>query len=1111
MRPRRSDNPFRRNALRLPLHQFQFILMRYSFMLLTALFAFSAQGQTTFNVDMTCAPEGFTDVFVTGPWCGWCANDVYNTMTDDDGDGIYSVTVADLTGTVEYKYGINGFTDQENLVNDMVDGASCAPVTDFSGYANRQIEANGTANDSYGTCDGTCNDQPAAPGGLVTFQVNMAGFAGTYGTVNLNGSFNGWCGSCAAMTDPDGDGIFEISVELPGDTIEYKFTVDGWTGQEEFVPGTSCTSTIDGYTNRTYAVTGEAVLDPVCWNSCDLCPDSGDVLGCMDAEANNYNPDATVEPENTCLYDVTLTVDASQTSFATMCLAGTFQGWNPGANPMTDNGDGTYTITVSMGAGAQEYKFIGDCAWGGDEQFDGSESCTTDPAEFVNRLIEVAGPTNVGSVCYNSCDACGDAPSSLVATVDLCGATATNVSLTGPFWGWDPLGGPSATDNGDGTWSVTFEPAPADSMEYLWIVDGIQENLIQAMVDGGACAPVTDYANYANRLWFPGGDYPSDIFNSCTGCDDDGSNNGGGDTTAVATTFHVDMGCIDAAGATVNGSATFAEVFVTGPWCGWCANDGYNVMTDDDGDGIYSVEIADLTGTVEYKYGIDGFDDQEQLVDDMANGASCAPVTDFAGYANRQVEAGATANDTFGSCTACADQVAPANVTFRIDMNQYSEEYAYSGVFINGSFNGWCGECNPMDDADGDGIWELTLSLNPGTIEYKFTLDGWNYQEELAGIEGIEACTSLIDGYTNRSLAFDADVTLEAVCWESCIACDNDGGDNGGGDTTAVATAFYVDMGCIDAAGATVNGSATFAEVFVTGPWCGWCANDGYNVMTDDDGDGIYSVEIADLTGTVEYKYGIDGFDDQEQLVDDMANGASCAPVTDYAGYANRQIEAGATSNDVFGSCTSCADQVEPANVTFKVDMNQYAEGYAYSGVFINGSFNGWCGTCNPMDDADGDGVWELTLSLNPGTIEYKFTLDGWNYQEELAGIEGIEACTSLIDGYTNRSLTFEADVALDAVCWESCSACEDLGGCTDPNFLEFDPYAATDDGSCTTAIVYGCVYDAASNYNALANVDDNSCEFDGTGDCQADLDGDGAITTGDLLAFLASFGQTCL
>ena len=478
----------------------------------------------------------------------------------------------------------------------------------------------------------------------------------------------------------------------------------------------------------------------------------------MDAAANNYNPDATVEPENTCQYDVTLTVDASQTTFATMCLAGTFQGWNPGANPMTDNGDGTYTITVSMAAGAQEYKFIGDCAWGGDEQFDGSESCTTAPAEFVNRVVDVSGPTVVDMVCYNTCEACVDAPATLVASVDLCGESASEVRLTGPFWGWDPLAGPTATDNGDGTWSVTFDPAPDADMEYLWIVDGVQENLIGA----GDCTPITDGASYANRLWTVGSADISDVYASCEAC---------GTTGGGSTIFNVDMSCVDGAGATVNGATTFTEVFVTGPWCGWCAADGYNVLTDADGDGIYSVEIADLTGTVEYKYGIDGFTDQEQLVDDMANGADCAPVTDFAGYANRQVTAGSTTNDTFGSCASCADQVEPANVTFKIDMNQYAEAYVSSGGFLNGSFNGWCGTCNPMDDADGEGVWELTLSLNPGTIEYKFTLDGWNYQEELAGIAGIEACTSTIDGFTNRSLTFDADIVLDAVCWESCDAC----------------------------------------------------------------------------------------------------------------------------------------------------------------------------------------------------------------------------------------------------------------------------------------------------------------------------------------------------
>ena len=48
-----------------------------------------AAAQTTFNVDMTCAPEGWSEVFVTGPWCSWCAVDAanpYNVLTDADGD-----------------------------------------------------------------------------------------------------------------------------------------------------------------------------------------------------------------------------------------------------------------------------------------------------------------------------------------------------------------------------------------------------------------------------------------------------------------------------------------------------------------------------------------------------------------------------------------------------------------------------------------------------------------------------------------------------------------------------------------------------------------------------------------------------------------------------------------------------------------------------------------------------------------------------------------------------------------------------------------------------------------------------------------------------------------
>ena len=61
----------------------------------------------------------------------------------------------------------------------------------------------------------------------------------------------------------------------------------------------------------------------------------------------------------------------------------------------------------------------------------------------------------------------------LLITTSVC-ATATEVRLTGPFWGWDPAGGPIASDNGDGTWTFTFDPAPTVDMEYLLIVDGVQ-------------------------------------------------------------------------------------------------------------------------------------------------------------------------------------------------------------------------------------------------------------------------------------------------------------------------------------------------------------------------------------------------------------------------------------------------------------------------------------------------------------------------------------------------------------------------------------------------------------------------------------------------------------
>ncbi|HOE61805.1 MAG TPA: glycogen-binding domain-containing protein [Kiritimatiellia bacterium] len=47
------------------------------------------------------------------------------------------------------------------------------------------------------------------------------------------------------------------------------------------------------------------------------------------------------------------------------------------------------------------------------------------------------------------------------------------------------------------------------------------------------------------------------------------------------------------------------------------------------------------------------------------------------------------------------------------------------------------------------------------------------------------------------------------------------------------------------------------------------------------------------------------------------------------------------------------------------------------SQVSLAGSFNNWDPTAKPMTDKKGDGVYTVTVSLAPGTYEYKFVIDG--------------------------------------------------------------------------------------------------------------------------------------
>ena len=94
-------------------------------------------------------------------------------------------------------------------------------------------------------------------------------------------------------------------------------------------------------------------------------------------------------------------------------------------------------------------------------------------------------------------------PSEIIITAP---TDASLVKITGPWWDWDPNGGPEAAQNSDGDWVISLNGAGSD-MEYLIVVDGVQENLIDNAA-GGECTTrvdagniVTDYSNYANRKW----------------------------------------------------------------------------------------------------------------------------------------------------------------------------------------------------------------------------------------------------------------------------------------------------------------------------------------------------------------------------------------------------------------------------------------------------------------------------------------------------------------------------------------------------------------------------------------------------------------------------------
>jgi hypothetical protein len=201
-----------------------------------------------------------------------------------------------------------------------------------------------------------------------------------------------------------------------------------------------------------------------------------------------------------------------------------------------------------------------------------------------------------------------------------------------------------------------------------------------------------------------------------------------------------------------------------------------------------------------------------------------------------------------------------------------------------------------------------------------------------------------------------------------------------------------------------------------------WTPNASSGLMTDEDMDFVYTATLILLPGRYEFKF-VNGNDWP------FSENVPTTCTVEVNGNSNRQLMVGAepTSYSVcYGECADCGQNAVRLRVDMStVDLNfdgvggEPGEDIHPDGIHVNGSFVNW-GTFVPLQDWNGDKIWETVIALNSADpIQYKYINGpGWEFPNE--SISG--ACGD-IGG--NRQLTVtDANTVLPAYCWSSCDAC---------------------------------------------------------------------------------------
>ncbi len=244
-------------------------------------------------------------------------------------------------------------------------------------------------------------------------------------------------------------------------------------------------------------------------------------------------------------------------------------------------------------------------------------------------------------------------------------------------------------------------------------------------------------------------------------------------------------------------------------------------------------------------------------------------------------------------------------------------------------------------------------------------------------------------GNTNRQIVVGTNDTTVTYCFNSCTSCDK------------AYVRFQVDMSLqpsVDADGVHIAG--TIQSQLGVADW-----SPDSTMMSDDDGDLVYTLDAILDPGTYNFKY-VNG---NAWGDDEVIAGMPCASTG-----GDREITLAAGDNIIdkaycFATCNTC---VLPTMLTLSVDMSN--ETVSADGVHVAGNFQGWDPAGTALTDMGGN-IYSVTVPASPGLIQYKF-INGndWPFEESIPAACNIG---------NNRELTLGTADTTALTCFSQCTS----------------------------------------------------------------------------------------